>query len=221
MVGTGQLPKFEDDAFKVDDDLFLIPTAEVPVTNMYRGEILEPGALPIRHVAWTPCFRREAGAAGRDTRGFIRLHQFEKVELVKLVEPERSRDELESLVADAESLLRELGLRYRVLLLCTGDMGFTQAMTYDLEVWAPGLDRWLEVSSCTDFADFQARRADIRYRPAAGERPRHVHTLNGSALALPRVVAAILETCQRADGSVDVPDVLQPFMAGTSRLTPR
>ena len=221
MVGTGQLPKFEDDAFKVDDDLFLIPTAEVPVTNMYRGEILEPGTLPIRHVAWTQCFRREAGAAGRDTRGFIRMHQFEKVELVKFVEPETSRDELESLVADAEALLRELGLQYRVLLLCTGDMGFTQAMTYDLEVWAPGLDRWLEVSSCTDFADFQARRADIRYRPAAGERPRHVHTLNGSALALPRVVAALLETYQRADGSVDVPDVLQPYMAGTSRLTPR
>ncbi len=220
MVGTGQLPKFEDDAFKVDDDLFLIPTAEVPLTNLYRGEILEPGALPIRHCAWTPCFRRESGAAGRDTRGYIRLHQFEKVELVKFVEPETSRDELEAMTADAEALLRELGLRYRVLLLCSGDMGFTQAKTYDLEVWAPGVRRWLEVSSCTDFADFQARRADIRYRPAAQERPRHPHTLNGSALPLPRVVATILETGQQADGSVVVPPALRPYMAGTERLTP-
>ena len=220
MVGTGQLPKFEDDAFKVDDDLFLIPTAEVPVTNLYRDEILEPGRLPLRHCAWTPCFRREAGAAGKDTRGYIRLHQFEKVEMVKFVEPETSRDELESLVADAEALLQELGLRHRVLLLCAGDMGFTQAKTYDLEVWAPGLQRWLEVSSCTDFGDFQSRRAGIRYRPAPQQRPRHPHTLNGSGLALPRVVAAVLEAFQQADGSVLVPRVLWPYMAGIERLGP-
>ena len=220
MVGTGQLPKFEDDAFHSDDDLFLIPTAEVPVTNLYAGEILEPGRLPVRHVAWTPCFRREAGAAGRDTRGFIRLHQFEKVEMVRLVEPETSAAELELMVQAAEALLRGLGLRHRVLLLCAGDMGFTQAKTYDLEVWSPGLQRWLEVSSCTDFGDWQARRADIRYRPAAGERPRHVHTLNGSALALPRVIAALLETFLEPDGSVRVPQVLLPYMAKTDRLTP-
>ena len=220
MIGTGQLPKFEDDAFKVDDDLFLIPTAEVPVTNLYREEIIEPGRLPILHCAWTPCFRREAGAAGRDTRGYIRLHQFEKVEMVKFVEPETSRDELEAMVLDAESLLQALGLRYRVLLLCAGDMGFTQAKTYDLEVWAPGLGRWLEVSSLTDFGEFQARRADIRYRPSAQERPRHPHTLNGSGLALPRVVAGILETFQQADSSVVVPAVLLPYMAGIERLTP-
>ena len=219
MVGTGQLPKFEEDAFHSDGDLFLIPTAEVPLTNLYREEILDAGALPIRHVAWTPCFRREAGGAGRDTRGFIRLHQFDKVELVRLVEPESSPDELERLVADAERLLRELGLRYRVLLLCSGDMGFTQARTYDLEVWSPGLQRWLEVSSCSDCGDFQARRAEIRYRPGPGERPRHVHTLNGSALALPRVIAALLETGLQEDGSVAVPQVLEPYMAGIRRLS--
>jgi seryl-tRNA synthetase len=218
MVGTGQLPKFEDDAFRTDDDLFLIPTAEVPVTNLYREEILEPGALPIRHVAWTQCFRREAGSAGKDTRGFIRLHQFEKVELVRIVEPEQSPAELERLVTDAEALLQALGLRYRVLLLCDGDTGFTQAKQYDLEVWAPAMGRWLEVSSCSDFGDFQARRAEIRYRPAVQERPRHPHTLNGSALALPRVVAGLLETHQQADGSVLLPDALRPYLAGTRRL---
>lgn len=220
MVGTGQLPKFEDDAFRTDDDLFLIPTAEVPVTNLYRDEILEPGTLPIRHVAWTQCFRREAGSAGKDTRGFIRLHQFEKVELVRIVEPEQSDAELERLTGEAEALLQALGLRYRVLLLCDADMGFTQAKTYDLEVWAPGMERWLEASSCSDFGDFQARRAEIRYRPAAQQRPRHPHTLNGSALALPRVVSALLETYQEADGSVAVPEVLRPYMAGTERLQP-
>lgn len=220
MVGTGQLPKFEDDAFRTDDDLFLIPTAEVPVTNLYREEILEPGTLPIRHVAWTQCFRREAGAAGKDTRGFIRLHQFEKVELVRIVEPEQSADELEQLVAEAEALLQALGLRYRVLLLCDGDMGFTQAKTYDLEVWAPAMERWLEASSCSDFGDFQARRAEIRFRPGPQQRPRYAHTLNGSALALPRVLSALLETYQEADGSVVVPKVLQPYMAGIERLRP-
>jgi seryl-tRNA synthetase len=219
MVGTGQLPKFEDDAFQVDD-LFLIPTAEVPLTNLYREEILEPGRLPIRHVAWTPCFRREAGAAGRDTRGFVRMHQFEKVEMVRFVEPEHSQEELEQLLLDAEALLQGLGLHYRVQLLCAGDMGFTQAKTYDLDVWAPGMERWLEVSSCTDFGDFQARRAEIRYRPAAGERPLHPATLNGSALALPRVIAGILETYQQDDGSVLVPEVLRPYMAGIERLGP-
>jgi seryl-tRNA synthetase len=221
MVGTGQLPKFEDDAFRTDDDLFLIPTAEVPLTNLYREEILDPDRLPIRLVAWTQCFRREAGSAGKDTRGFIRLHQFEKVELVRIVEPEQSQHELELLVADAEALLVALGLRYRVLLLCDHDMGFTQAKTYDLEVWAPGMERWLEVSSCTDFGDFQARRAEIRYRPAPQQRPRYPHTLNGSALALPRVVAGLLETYQQADGTVVVPDVLRPYMAGMERLGSR
>jgi seryl-tRNA synthetase len=221
MVGTGQLPKFEDDAFRTDDDLFLIPTAEVPVTNLYRDEILEPGTLPIRHVAWTQCFRREAGSAGKDTRGFIRLHQFEKVELVRIVEPEQSDAELEQLTAEAEALLQTLGLRYRVLLLCDADMGFTQAKTYDLEVWAPAMGRWLEASSCSDFGDFQARRAGIRYRSAAQQRPRYPHTLNGSALALPRVISALLETYQEADGSVIVPQVLRPYMAGIERLHPR
>ncbi len=219
MVGAAQLPKFEEDAYHSDDDTFLIPTAEVPVTNLYAGEILDAAQLPIKHVAWTPCFRREAGAAGKDTRGYIRLHQFDKVELVKFTTPETSLDELESLVADAESLLQELGLHYRVLSMCTGDMGFAQWKKYDLEVWCPGMERWLEVSSCSVFADFQARRAGIRYRPAPGERPRFVHTLNGSALALPRVVDAVLETYQQEDGSVVVPDVLRPFMAGTERIT--
>ncbi len=219
MVGAAQLPKFEEDAYHSDDDTFLIPTAEVPITNLYAGEILDAAQLPIKHVAWTPCFRREAGAAGKDTRGYIRLHQFDKVELVKFTTPETSLDELESLVADAESLLQELGLHYRVLSMCTGDMGFAQWKKYDLEVWCPGMERWLEVSSCSVFADFQARRAGIRYRPAAGERPRFVHTLNGSALALPRVVDAVLETYQQEDGSVVVPEVLRPFMAGTERIT--
>jgi seryl-tRNA synthetase len=219
MVGTANLPKFEDEAFHADGDLFLIPTAEVPVTNLYREEILDGAQLPIKHVAWTPCFRSEAGAAGKDTRGYIRLHQFEKVELVKFVTPETSLDELESLVGDAEVLLQELGLHYRVLSMCTADMGFAQWKKYDVEAWAPGMGRFLEVSSCSVFGDFQARRASIRYRPAPGEKPRYVHTLNGSALALPRVLDAVLETYQQADGSVVVPEVLRPYMAGTERLT--
>jgi seryl-tRNA synthetase len=219
MVGTANLPKFEDEAYHADDDMFLIPTAEVPVTNLYREEILDAEQLPIKHVAWTPCWRREAGAAGKDTRGFVRLHQFEKVEVVKFTTPETSLDELELLVGDAERLLQGLGLHHRVLSMCTADMGFAQWKKYDLEVWAPGMDRFLEVSSCSVFGDFQARRAGIRYRPAPGERPRYVHTLNGSALALPRVLDAVLETNQQADGSVVVPQVLRPYMAGTERLT--
>lgn len=221
MVGTGQLPKFEDDAFRTDDDLFLIPTAEVPLTNLYRGEILEASVLPLRHCAYSACFRREAGAAGKETRGFLRLHQFDKVELVKFTTPETSLDELESLVADAEAVLQALGLHYRVVLMCTGDTGFAQWKKYDVEAWAPGLGRWLEVSSCSVFADFQARRADIRYRPAPGERPRFVHTLNGSALGLPRTFDALLESYQRPDGSVVVPEALRPYMAGTAELRPR
>jgi seryl-tRNA synthetase len=219
MIGTANLPKFEDEAFHADGDLFLIPTAEVPVTNLYREEILDGAQLPIKHVAWTPCFRSEAGAAGKDTRGYIRLHQFEKVEVVKFTTPESSLDELESLVADAERLLQGLGLHYRVLSMCTGDMGFAQWKKYDLEAWCPGMQRFLEVSSCSAFADFQARRANIRYRPAPGERPRFVHTINGSALALPRVFDAVLETYQQADGSVVVPEVLRPYMAGTERIS--
>jgi len=218
MVGAAQLPKFEDDAYHSDDDTFLIPTAEVPVTNLYREEILDGDMLPIRHVAYTPCFRREAGAAGKDTRGFIRMHQFEKVELVKFTTPETSLDELESLVVDAEGLLQELGIHYRVLSMCTGDMGFAQWKKYDLEAWAPGMGRWLEVSSCSVFADFQSRRANIRYRPTPGEKPRYVHTLNGSGLALARVFDAVLETYQQADGSVVVPGVLKPYMAGIERI---
>jgi seryl-tRNA synthetase len=232
LFGTGQLPKFADELFHCDDkgsfepgsfqdsDHWLIPTAEVPVTNLYREEILDGEQLPIRHVAYTPCWRREAGAAGKDTRGYIRLHQFDKVELVKFVEPESSLDELEGLVADAESVLQGLGLHYRVLLMCTGDMGFAQWKKYDLEAWCPGMERWLEVSSCSVFGDFQARRADIRYRPAAQARPRFVHTLNGSALAVPRTFDAVLETHQQEDGSVVVPEVLRGSMGGQERLSP-
>jgi seryl-tRNA synthetase len=220
MVGTAQLPKFEDDAFHADGDLFLIPTAEVPLTNLYREEILEAADLPIRHVAFTPCWRREAGAAGKDTRGYLRLHQFEKVELVKFVRPETSLDELESLVGDAEAVLQALGIHHRVLLMCTAELGFAQWKKYDIEAWAPGMQRWLEVSSCSVFGDFQARRAQIRYRPAAGERLRHVHTLNGSALALPRTLDALLETYQQADGSVLIPEVVRPYMHGLTALTP-
>ncbi|MHB8508239.1 MAG: serine--tRNA ligase [Candidatus Dormibacteria bacterium] len=219
MYGTANLPKFGDEAFLVEkQDLFLIPTAEVPVTNMYGGEILESSQLPIRHVAFSPCFRSEAGAAGKDTRGYIRLHQFNKVEMVKFTTPETSMAELDVLTADAESILRGLGLHYRVLLMCTGDMGFAQYKKYDLEAWAPGIGRYLEVSSCSNFQDFQARRANIRYRPEAGARPQYVHTLNGSGLALVRTVSAILETYQQADGTVTVPEVLRPYMGGAVRI---
>jgi seryl-tRNA synthetase len=214
MTGTGQLPKFEDDAFRIEKrDLFLVPTAEVPVTNMYRDEILNASALPIKHVAWSTNFRSEAGAAGKDTRGYIRLHQFNKVELVKFTEPEQSNNELELLVKDAESVLQLLKIPYRQILLCTGDMGFGQAKTYDLEAWAPGESRWLEVSSCSNYNDFQARRANIRYRRKDGKVD-FVHTLNGSGLALPRVVVAILENYQQEDGSVRVPDAIRTYMGG-------
>ncbi len=214
MTGTGQLPKFEDDAYRTDDDLFLIPTAEVPVTNLLRGEILEASTLPRALTAYTPCFRREAGAAGKDTRGMIRVHQFDKVELVRFTTPERSAQELETLTSHAERVLQLLELPYRVLLLAAGDMGFSSAKTYDLELWAPGVGKWLEVSSCSSFGDFQARRANIRYRPAPGEKPRFVHTLNGSALAFPRTIIAILEHYQNPDGTVTIPDALRPYFGG-------
>jgi seryl-tRNA synthetase len=218
MVGAAQLPKFEDQAYKTDDGLFLIPTAEVPVTNLYADEILDGSLLPIAHVAMTPCWRREAGAAGKDTRGYIRMHQFDKVEMVRFTTPERSLDELELLTGHAEAILQRLGIAYRVLLMCTGDMGFAQWKKYDLEAWAPGMRRWLEVSSCSVFNDFQARRAGIRYRPAAGERPQFVHTLNGSGLAVPRTLDAVLETYQQADGTVLIPDALRPYMHGQERI---
>ncbi|MEZ5066806.1 MAG: serine--tRNA ligase [bacterium] len=210
-TGTGQLPDKEDQMYVVGrDDLYLIPTAEVPITNLHRDEILAGESLPIKYAGFTPNFRREAGSHGRDVRGLNRVHQFHKVELVKFVEPETSDAELESLVADAEKILQALGLRYRVLLMCAGDMGFTQAKKYDLEVWAPGQGRWLEVSSCSNFRDFQARRMKIRYR---GEgKPQLVHTLNGSGLATPRTFIAVLEHYQRADGSIEVPAVLRPFV---------
>ena len=214
MTGTGQLPKFEDDAFRIEArDLFLVPTAEVPVTNMYREEIRSASALPIKHVAWSINFRSEAGAAGKDTRGYIRLHQFNKVEMVKFVEPERSTEELETLVKDAEDVLQRLEIPYRVILLCTGDMGFGQSKTYDLEAWSPGEKRFLEVSSCSNYNDFQARRANIRYRRKDGKVD-FVHTLNGSGLALPRTMVAIIENYQQEDGTIRVPTALRTYMGG-------
>ncbi|HEY8672714.1 MAG TPA: serine--tRNA ligase [Candidatus Dormibacteraeota bacterium] len=219
MVGTAQLPKFEDEAYHADDGLFLIPTAEVPVTNLYAGEILEGAHLPIAHVACTPCWRREAGAAGKDTRGYIRLHQFEKVEMVRFTTPETSLDELELLTSHAEHVLQLLGLHYRVLLMCAGDLGFAQWKKYDVEVWAPGMRQWLEVSSCSVFADFQSRRANIRYRPSPQEKPRFVHTLNGSALGVPRTFDALLETYQQNDGTVLIPEPLRAYIGGLEHLT--
>ncbi|TMF35677.1 MAG: serine--tRNA ligase, partial [Chloroflexi bacterium] len=211
MVGTANLPKFADAAFKVESrDLWLIPTAEVSVTNLHREEILDGERLPLRYVAYAPSWRTEAGAAGKDTRGFIRLHQFSKVELVKVTTAETSLDEFEMLTRDAEDILQRLGLHYRVLSMCTGDMGFAQYKKYDLEAWAPGLDRYLEVSSCSTFNDFQAMRANIRYRAGRGTPPRFAHTINGSGLALPRTIDAIMETNQRSDGMVSVPDALKP-----------
>jgi seryl-tRNA synthetase len=218
MTGTGQLPKFEDDAYKIaGDDLFLIPTAEVPVTNLYRDEILDGADLPMAFCAYTPCFRREAGSSGKDTRGVLRMHQFDKVELVRYCAPEQSEAELTTLLGHAESMLQRLGIPYRVKLLAAGDTGFASAKTYDLEAWAPGVGAWLEVSSCSTFTDFQARRANIRFRPAKGEKPRFVHTLNGSGLAFPRTIACILEHYQQADGTVAVPDVLRPYV-GADRI---
>jgi seryl-tRNA synthetase len=221
MVGTAQLPKFEDDAYHTEDDLFLIPTAEVPITNLHSGEILDGADLPLRYVGLTPCWRREAGAAGKDTRGYVRLHQFEKVEMVRFTTPEASLDELELLTRHAETVLQRLGIHHRVMLMCTGDMGFAQWKKYDVEAWAPGLGRWLEVSSCSVFADFQARRANIRFRRTPGDKPEFVHTLNGSGLGVPRTFDAILEAYQEADGGVRVPDVLRPFVRGMERLTPQ
>ncbi|HFE52123.1 MAG TPA: serine--tRNA ligase [Bacteroidetes bacterium] len=213
MFGTGQLPKLEEDMYRIEqDDLFLIPTAEVPVTNLHREEVLDGTDLPLKYVAYTPCFRREAGSYGRDTRGLIRIHQFDKVEMVNFVEPETSYDRLEGLVAEAEEVLQLLGLPYRVVELCTGELSFAAAKCYDLEVWAPGVKKYLEVSSCSNFEDFQARRANIRFRPKEGGKTRYVHTLNGSGLALPRTVIAILENYQTDEGTVVVPEVLRDYV---------
>jgi seryl-tRNA synthetase len=216
--GTGQIPDKEDQMYVVGrDELYLIPTSEVPVTNLHRDEILEAAELPIRYAAYSPCFRREAGAAGRDTRGILRVHQFDKVEMVLFEKPDASAEALEWMTGRAEDLLRRLGLAYRVVLMATREMGFVQARKYDIETWAPGVERWLEVSSCSNFGDYQARRMAIRFRPEAGAKPELLHTLNGSGLALPRIVATILETCQLPDGSVTVPEVLRPYM-GLDRI---
>jgi len=223
MTGTGQLPKFEDDLFRMkDEDYFLIPTAEVPVTNLHREEILGGDRLPLRYTAYTPCFRREAGSYGKDTRGLIRLHQFNKVELVTFTTPDRSYEELERLTGHAESILQGLNLPYRVISLCTGDMGFSAAKTYDIEVWLPSQQQYREISSCSNFESFQARRASIKYRPTGGKKEAKtdfVHTLNGSGLAVGRTVVAILENCQQPDGSVEIPSVLWPYMGGQERIT--
>ncbi len=221
MVGTGQLPKFEEDAFKVSNtDYFLVPTAEVPVTNMHRDEILDGSQLPIKYCAYTACFRAEAGSAGRDTRGLIRQHQFNKVELVKFANPENSYEELESLVNDAESVLKLLKLPYRVVKICIGDLGFTAAMKYDVEVWMPSYNRFVEISSCSNFEDFQARRANIKFKNSVKDKAQLVHTLNGSGVAIGRTVAAILENYQNADGSITVPEVLRPYMGGKEVILP-
>jgi seryl-tRNA synthetase len=221
MTGTGQLPKFEEELYRLpDDDLFLIPTSEVPVTNLHRDEILDAASLPIAYTALTPCFRREAGAHGKDTRGLIRVHQFDKVELVRITRPEDSPAEHGLITRHAEAVLQKLGLPYRVVQLAAGDTGFASACTYDLEVWAAGVGSWLEVSSASTFTDFQARRANIRYRPSPGAKPEFVHTLNASGLAFPRTIIAILEYYQDPDGSVRIPDALVPFM-GVDRLRPR
>ena len=213
MVGTGQLPKFEEDAFKVmDTDYFLIPTAEVPVTNLYRDDIIDGNQLPLKFAAYSACFRSEAGSAGKDTRGLIRQHQFNKVELVKFAEPEHSYEELEKLTNDAEKVLQLLGLPYRVVKICVGDLGFTAAMKYDIEVWMPSYNRYVEISSCSNFEDFQARRANIRYKKSQKDKAQYVHTLNGSGVAIGRTTAAILENYQNADGSVTVPEALRPYM---------
>ena len=215
MTGTANLPKFGAEAFRVEGhDLWLVPTAEVPLTNYHRDEILDAERLPMKYVAYTPCFRSEAGAAGKDTRGFIRLHQFSKVELVKVTSAETSMEEFEKLTADAEDILKRLGLHYQVLVMCTGDMGFAQYKKYDLNAWCPGLDRYLEVSSCSVFNDFQAMRANIRYRPARGAPPRFAHTINGSGLALTRTIDAIIETYQRPNGTITVPEPLRQYMGG-------
>jgi seryl-tRNA synthetase len=219
MTGTANLPKFGDQAFHLAErDLWLVPTAEVPLTNWHRDELLDGRQLPIKYVMYSPCWRSEAGAAGKDTRGFIRLHQFSKVELVKVTDDSRSLEELDSLTADAEEILRRLQLPYRVLAMCTGDLGFAQYKKYDLEAWCPGLQRYLEVSSCSVFNDFQARRANLRYRPEPGAPPRFAHTINGSGLALTRTVDAVMENYQNSDGSITIPEVLRPYLAGLERI---
>ncbi len=219
MMATGQLPKFEEELFKVENGTyFLIPTAEVPVTNIHRDEILPEESLPVLYTAYTPCFRREAGSYGKDTRGLIRQHQFNKVELVKFVRPDTSYDELEKLTAHAEEILKRLGLAYRVIILCAGDMGFSAAKTYDIEVWLPSQNKYREISSCSNFEDFQARRGNIRYKPKGSKKTELVHTLNGSGLAVGRTVVAILENYQQSDGSVIIPEVLRPYMGGGERM---
>lgn len=221
MTGTGQLPKFEEDAYKILGDgkeYFLVPTAEVPVTNMYREQILDGESLPIKHVAYTACFRAEAGSAGRDTRGLIRQHQFNKVELVKFVKPENSYEELEKLTGDAEEVLKMLKLPYRVVKICIGDLGFTAAMKYDIEVWMPSYNRYVEISSCSNFEEFQARRANIKYKDHVKDKAKFIHTLNGSGVAVGRTTAAILENYQQADGSIRIPDVLVPYMGGLKEI---
>src|SRR3989338_3791588 len=219
LTGTGQLPKFEEDLFKIEGwDHFLIPTAEVPVTNIFRDEILKEDDLPIYYTAYTPCFRKEAGSYGKDVKGLIRQHQFNKVELVKFSKPETSYEELETLTQNAEKILQKLNLAYRVVVLCTGDMGFASAKTYDIEVWLPGQGKYREISSCSNFEDFQARRANIKYKPKDGGKPRFVHTLNGSGLAVGRTVVAILENYQQEDGSVVIPEALRPYMRGLEKI---
>lgn len=221
LTGTGQLPKFKEDLFKIEGwDYYLIPTAEVPVTNIHREEIIPEDQLPIYYVSYTPCFRSEAGSYGKDTRGLIRQHQFNKVELVKFCLPENSYDELEKLTANAEEILKRLGLPYRVVSLCTGDLGFTSAKTYDLEVWLPGLELFREISSCSNFEDFQARRAEIRFKKKAAGGSELVHTLNGSGLAVGRTLVAVLENYQQEDGSIIIPDVLRPYMGGMDAIRP-
>lgn len=221
LTGTGQLPKFEEDLFKTTEGLYLIPTAEVQLTNIHSGEVLDGDSLPLKYCAFTPCFREEAGSAGRDTRGLIRVHQFDKVEMVKFAKPETSYEDLESMVADAENILQLLGLPYRVISLCTGDLGFSAAKTYDLEVWLPSYEGYKEISSCSNCVDFQARRANIKYRDSAAFKgSRLVHTLNGSGLAVGRTMAAILENYQLSDGSVKVPEVLVPYMGGIEYISP-
>ncbi len=217
MVGSGNLPKFADNLYHdAEDDLWFVPTAEVPLTNLHRDEIIPPGVLPLHYVAYTACFRREKMSAGKDTRGIKRLHQFDKVELYKFTEPDRSNDELEKMVNDAEDVSQKLGLPYRIKQLCTADLGFASTKSYDIEMWAPGIGEWLEVSSCSNCSDFQARRANIRYRPSPESKPQFVHTLNGSGLALPRVLIAIMENYQQADGSITIPEILQPYFGEKS-----
>jgi len=221
MTGTGQLPKLEEDMYRLkDDDYFLIPTAEVPVTNLHRDEIIDEEKLPIYYTAYTACFRREAGSYGKDTKGLIRVHQFDKVEMVKFVKPQDSYDELEKLLKDAEEIIQLMEIPYRVVVLSTGDLSFAGAKCYDIEIWAPGSNRWLEVSSCSNFTDFQARRANIKYRPKGSAKPKYVHTLNGSGVALARLVVSLLEMHQEPDGSVHIPKPLQPYLDNRTRLEP-